>query len=140
MVVGYFTIYSHHQSDHVPSGLGRNNSKFWQEQYSRHMASSAHLRFVHLLCELRLRCHLYRGSQFKTAYSYWRMGKFNSLCRRCSDFGAHLFHATFCYSYLLPREDPACWGFLICQDRKSTRLNSSHVKISYAVFCLKKKK
>src|SRR5690606_39797032 len=27
-----------------------------------------------------------------------------------------------------------------CQDRKSTRLNSSHVKISYAVFCLKKKK
>src|SRR6266700_6004235 len=27
------------------------------------------------------------------------------------------------------------WG-----DRKSTRLNSSHVKISYAVFCLKKKK
>src|SRR5690606_40150873 len=26
------------------------------------------------------------------------------------------------------------------QDRKSTRLNSSHVKISYAVFCLKKNK
>src|SRR5690606_40910732 len=31
------------------------------------------------------------------------------------------------------RADPA-------GDRKSTRLNSSHVKISYAVFCLKKKK
>src|SRR5690606_25245915 len=28
----------------------------------------------------------------------------------------------------------------VAQDRKSTRLNSSHVKISYAVFCLKKKK
>src|SRR5690606_40590046 len=28
----------------------------------------------------------------------------------------------------------------ITRDRKSTRLNSSHVKISYAVFCLKKKK
>src|SRR5437868_2857432 len=27
-----------------------------------------------------------------------------------------------------------------CEDRKSTRLNSSHVSISYAVFCLKKKK
>src|SRR5690606_40566494 len=26
------------------------------------------------------------------------------------------------------------------EDRKSTRLNSSHVKISYAVFCLKKKR
>src|SRR5690606_41948126 len=29
---------------------------------------------------------------------------------------------------------------IYCGDRKSTRLNSSHVKISYAVFCLKKKK
>src|SRR5690606_41882176 len=29
---------------------------------------------------------------------------------------------------------------LLITDRKSTRLNSSHVKISYAVFCLKKKK
>src|SRR5690606_41822169 len=28
----------------------------------------------------------------------------------------------------------------VMTDRKSTRLNSSHVKISYAVFCLKKKK
>src|SRR5690625_5700049 len=30
--------------------------------------------------------------------------------------------------------------FFATQDRKSTRLNSSHVAISYAVFCLKKKK
>ena len=29
---------------------------------------------------------------------------------------------------------------LIARDRKSTRLNSSHITISYAVFCLKKKK
>src|SRR5437773_6636274 len=29
---------------------------------------------------------------------------------------------------------------MIQQDRKSTRLNSSHITISYAVFCLKKKK
>src|SRR5690606_41511413 len=29
---------------------------------------------------------------------------------------------------------------LLVSDRKSTRLNSSHVKISYAVFCLKKKR
>src|SRR5690349_22749207 len=29
---------------------------------------------------------------------------------------------------------------MIHRDRKSTRLNSSHVEISYAVFCLKKKK
>src|SRR5437899_9561512 len=31
-------------------------------------------------------------------------------------------------------------GELLIQDRKSTRLNSSHLGISYAVFCLKKKK
>src|SRR5690242_21615507 len=29
---------------------------------------------------------------------------------------------------------------IVFQDRKSTRLNSSHMSISYAVFCLKKKK
>src|SRR5471030_3379623 len=44
----------------------------------------------------------------------------------------------------------ACWDFgttpartasrFACPDRKSTRLNSSHLGISYAVFCLKKKK
>src|SRR3989442_5223751 len=31
-------------------------------------------------------------------------------------------------------------GHIDISDRKSTRLNSSHVRISYAVFCLKKKK
>src|SRR6266498_4289552 len=31
-------------------------------------------------------------------------------------------------------------GLRPLRDRKSTRLNSSHVRISYAVFCLKKKK
>src|SRR2546430_9155601 len=35
----------------------------------------------------------------------------------------------------------ACpWLFSAHKDRKSTRLNSSHSQISYAVFCLKKKK
>src|SRR5690349_22691109 len=32
------------------------------------------------------------------------------------------------------------WSSPERKDRKSTRLNSSHVEISYAVFCLKKKK
>src|SRR2546428_9328484 len=31
------------------------------------------------------------------------------------------------------------WEQCECEDRKSTRLNSSHDQISYAVFCLKKK-
>src|SRR5437868_11245882 len=36
--------------------------------------------------------------------------------------------------------DPPLIAIYLRQDRKSTRLNSSHVSISYAVFCLKKKK
>src|SRR3712207_7719742 len=36
-----------------------------------------------------------------------------------------------------PYADPP---YLTMEDRKSTRLNSSHANISYAVFCLKKKK
>src|ERR1039458_7857317 len=39
--------------------------------------------------------------------------------------------------WILPIE---CDGERSCSDRKSTRLNSSHLGISYAVFCLKKKK
>src|SRR5438874_8370554 len=35
---------------------------------------------------------------------------------------------------------PASYSAVSRIDRKSTRLNSSHVEISYAVFCLKKKK
>src|SRR5688572_31567076 len=46
---------------------------------------------------------------------------------------------------LLPRAEAhrgrrVRWRRLPREDRKSTRLNSSHSQISYAVFCLKKKK
>src|SRR3712207_7943246 len=45
---------------------------------------------------------------------------------------------------LLRRDAGALVGHLdpgrVARDRKSTRLNSSHANISYAVFCLKKKK
>src|SRR3712207_8350232 len=34
---------------------------------------------------------------------------------------------------------PTLMGYVVTLDRKSTRLNSSHANISYAVFCLKKK-
>src|SRR5689334_23886752 len=39
-----------------------------------------------------------------------------------------------------PRHAPRCVAVMVQRDRKSTRLNSSHSSISYAVFCLKKKK
>src|SRR5699024_12694890 len=70
--------------------------------------------------------------------------------RRSSDLGAeyrpvHAEHGAdergrdsreCCRSDLYRRCQPPRLG----SDRKSTRLNSSHVSISYAVFCLKKKK
>src|SRR3712207_7200136 len=43
---------------------------------------------------------------------------------------------TFQFTNLVPR----VYELDDFQDRKSTRLNSSHANISYAVFCLKKKK
>src|SRR5207245_7968397 len=42
--------------------------------------------------------------------------------------------------YSAPRGDLAMTAPIVFGDRKSTRLNSSHGSISYAVFCLKKKK
>src|SRR2546430_11253663 len=39
-----------------------------------------------------------------------------------------------------PKIDNHAAGIGVKRDRKSTRLNSSHSQISYAVFCLKKKK
>src|SRR5690606_41972831 len=45
----------------------------------------------------------------------------------------------FFLSLSTPDEQRAFPADIEQRDRKSTRLNSSHVKISYAVFCLKKK-
>src|SRR5437868_12449256 len=45
--------------------------------------------------------------------------------------------ALFCQSHVY--ETSELYLYLNMLDRKSTRLNSSHVSISYAVFCLKKK-
>src|SRR5438874_7074639 len=42
--------------------------------------------------------------------------------------------------YALSKDVDSGRGSSTPPDRKSTRLNSSHVEISYAVFCLKKKK
>src|SRR3989442_5705652 len=63
----------------------------------------------------------------------------SSASQTATNFGA---------SGILRLQDPALASteqtvylkFDLSTDRKSTRLNSSHVRISYAVFCLKKKK
>src|SRR5207249_11706583 len=61
-------------------------------------------------------------------YDPWLSGKDLSVTYS-EEFG--LFVASLAFRYL---------RFVWDKDRKSTRLNSSHVSISYAVFCLKKKK
>src|SRR5256885_7215306 len=47
-------------------------------------------------------------------------------------------HISHNEALIFERSQPGRAGFML--DRKSTRLNSSHLVISYAVFCLKKKK
>src|SRR2546426_5551228 len=56
----------------------------------------------------------------------WRPISSNGLCLDSKSGGG-----------IIPKILVVAWGLL---DRKSTRLNSSHLVISYAVFCLKKKK
>src|SRR3712207_7197008 len=49
-----------------------------------------------------------------------------------SSVGVAKYYREFVSKFVIAKEDR--------KDRKSTRLNSSHANISYAVFCLKKKK
>src|SRR5438067_9346708 len=71
--------------------------------------------------------------------------------RRSSDLHPSQLYEALCEGLLLfllllvaerrgVRHRPGIVSGLFLIDRKSTRLNSSHVSISYAVFCLKKKK
>src|SRR5690625_6527262 len=69
--------------------------------------------------------HMFFKPAWATA-SFIRQASFNPL----HTANRHEFHT---------RDDPSFSARSLRQDRKSTRLNSSHVAISYAVFCLKKK-
>src|SRR5688572_32182868 len=60
-------------------------------------------------------------------------------CRVLSDIEAEESETRFTRKRIARVSDAGLAGFQF-QDRKSTRLNSSHSQISYAVFCLKKKK
>src|SRR2546429_6909664 len=55
-------------------------------------------------------------------------------------FGAGFFDSTLALQIKVVEKFLAVGGEVVHADRKSTRLNSSHGYISYAVFCLKKKK
>src|SRR2546430_12654370 len=56
------------------------------------------------------------------------------------DLAGRILRSNQRLSHLLGREGGPLVGRSVTEDRKSTRLNSSHSQISYAVFCLKKKK
>src|SRR5690625_6180585 len=56
-----------------------------------------------------------------------------------TDLSESSFSTIICRLRALRGGGPGGWGGRGAPDRKSTRLNSSHVAISYAVFCLKKK-
>src|SRR5437868_13612918 len=78
---------------------------------------------------------LIRPPPISTLFPYTTL--FRSAARPASSRSASV--SGFCHPSTLGRAaSPAPAD--AARDRKSTRLNSSHVSISYAVFCLKKKK
>src|SRR5437879_8759504 len=74
-----------------------------------------------------------------TLFPYTTLFRSPLVKERCSDAcrALKLLLASLCFTPNCPNCDS---GRFFVRDRKSTRLNSSHRCISYAVFCLKKKK
>src|SRR5690606_41819085 len=71
----------------------------------------------------------------------WHGGYAHARLARSRQHGCH--HPGRWHGRAILQREPGIAGLLQPaprRDRKSTRLNSSHVKISYAVFCWKKKK
>src|SRR5690606_41429993 len=73
----------------------------------------------------------------RTALSFDLLGKHYLIGSRDPLFWESLYNTLYML-LAIPISLVIALGLAIA-DRKSTRLNSSHVKISYAVFCLKKK-
>src|SRR5690242_20918091 len=82
--------------------------------FTRLLAQAAATPYAAMVNELVLR------SQSQAVYSPENLGHFGLALRRYAHFTSPIRR--------------------YAEDRKSTRLNSSHMSISYAVFCLKKKK
>src|SRR5258707_10959000 len=74
-----------------------------------------------------------------TLFPYTTLFRSDQLDRRRTERrGSSLRHEAL--HAAIPDAKTWCSRFSHGRDRKSTRLNSSHANISYAVFCLKKKK
>src|SRR5256885_4441651 len=141
-----------------PRGLASHPAAFWQSRLSRRATRIRHPRRQALSRGLRARTRRHRAhllrrrghpllfparrrqkrhlprsprSQHETPTSVMTANR----SRRCVILSRRAFQ------YLLPAGIPGRWVTRgVEEDRKSTRLNSSHLVISYAVFCLKKKK
>src|SRR5690606_41783996 len=108
---------------------------------------------VHLLSSFSSSALCLHLHSFPTRRSSDLDGRGNHLCNRFLDDARQWSGSRACLSrfacdsptgrQILATGNDVDRGWMRCfcvRDRKSTRLNSSHVKISYAVFCLKKKK
>src|SRR5699024_11835972 len=83
-----------------------------------------------------------RSSDLPTFSNYSHGFRINRSCHTALKYVQKYFTGT---KWFVEGDIKGCFDnvdhhVLIAIDRKSTRLNSSHVSISYAVFCLKKKK
>src|SRR5207302_7524596 len=93
-------------------------------------------------------CHIGKGSEAGSGVTYVKFGAvrpgrdaralFDRLLAACEALAAERGCSKLVAGVNTARH--AAYRRMMERDRKSTRLNSSHVKISYAVFCLKKKK
>src|SRR5690554_7484740 len=111
-------------------------------------AKSVHV-FTHLSHFYNQRCSIYtsyifsNGDDADETLAYWRELKHNTSEVIVNNGGtiSHQHGVGKDHAPYLPVEKGELGMRAIgALDRKSTRLNSSHVRISYAVFCLKKKK
>src|SRR2546430_15488538 len=66
---------------------------------------------------------------------WWRINAWSEISAMIASFVISLLG----FAFIVPRFRPNDPNATAVVDRKSTRLNSSHSQISYAVFCLKKK-
>src|SRR5699024_11864877 len=103
---------------------------------SFHFHSFFHLLFLHSFPTRR-------SSDLLFPVCYYFFNRLTLVITRNQD--CYLIHFQFLHIYPSILSSPLLFTVFILnsvstKDRKSTRLNSSHVSISYAVFCLKKKK
>src|SRR5947207_8438466 len=107
----------------------------WESKFAT-MPDPAHMREA--MRRLSARPHNV-GSPYDKSNAEWLLAQFKSY-----GWDAHIESFDVLYptptDRLVQMVAPTVYRAKLQEDRKSTRLNSSHTVISYAVFCLKKKK